>query len=286
MTKELSKAEAIIQRIMAQSVPSQGQLLHPLNSVKAAKKNESKQITLADGKKAHIPTDVSSWAPKHFVDYFAQRYQEMTGANYRKIYNVEIGTFVQIGNFLVSNGLDRNIWTKKFIDWAFRHKDEIVLKEGHFTPQEILRQINYFYQQEILPMVEKDVITRDTNDTFLLEEIQQVDSEGKAIDIFMRFGIPTTMTYFANIKGFSLDKIEQAIIQMVKRLSTGDSIEKRQLESILQASIIGSAYPPEFLGLDWRDKVADYIKLYTRETWWRSEDYKVKPLQKYYSLVG
>jgi hypothetical protein len=279
-----SLADDIIKKIMSQAVPSKGELIHPLSNEKV--KKGSKQVTLTDAKNANMPTDVNLWTPKHFVDYFAKRYQEVTGANYRKIYNVEIGTFVKIGDFLVSNGLDRNLWTKKFIDWAFKHKDDITHKEGHFTPQEILRQINYFYQQEILPMVEEDEIVRDTQDTLLLEEIQLVDSEGKSIDIFIKFGIPTTTTYYAKIKGIDITTIEEATLKMIKRLSIGGSMEKKQLENILHASVIGSPYPPEFLGLDWREKIAQDIKIYTKEPWWRREDYKGKPLSKYNSLTG
>jgi hypothetical protein len=282
-TPDTSYAEAIIKRIMESSVPADGQLTHPFKI--DADKKENKQVTLADARNFKFPMDVKSWSPKMFVDYFAQKYQEEVNVNYRKMYKSDIMIIRKMGDFLVSNGLERNTWVKKLIDWAFRHRQQIINKEGHFTTQEVLRQINYFYQQEILPKVEENEIDRDTTDTLLLEEIQEADSSGKITEVFVRFGIPVALTYLVKIKKMNEDNLIKATEQRIKLLSSGSSLEKEQLEKMLHSSVIGSPYPDDFIGLDWRENFSSYINKYIKESWWRQEDYKGKPLTKYYSLI-
>lgn len=283
---EAAKKDAtqeLINRIMNEGVPAAGQLIHPLN---AAKNEKKKQMNLNDVKKnVGFPSDVKAWTPKLFVDYFAQRYQEVTGANYRRVYKADIKLIQDMGDFLVSNGLERNMWTKKLLDWAMKHREEIVRLEGHFTPQEILRRINHFYQEQVLPQVEQGDIIRDTHDTILLEEIQKADADGRTTEIFNRFGIPVSATYFVKTKGFKEETVIKAVEERIKTLSSGSASDKEDLYKMLHASIVGSPYPSEFYCLDWRDKFSSYIKEHKKETWWRTNDYKGKPLPKYYSLI-
>lgn len=279
-TVDKDKVNEIIKRVMSQPVPEQGQLVHPVTD------HTRKQVTLEDARKANIPMDIKVWTPKHFVDYFAQQYQNTMGGNYRKVYKSDIMIITQIGDFLVSNGLERNTWTRKAIDWGVKNKDYIIAHEGHFTLQEIYRQVNYFYQQEILPKVENDTIERDTEDTVLLEEIQLADEAGKIPEIFSKFGIPVAVTYLVNIRNVNEEKLMQATNLRLKSFVNGSALEKKQLEQILQASVIGSPYPENFCGLDWREQFKNHTRNYTKEPWWRNEDYKGKPLMKYYSLIN
>ena len=274
-------AEEIVKRIMKDPVPMQGQLIHPIKKID--KKKEPTNLDMS--KKFPFPLDINLWTPKMFVDYFAQKYNEETGGNYRKVYRSDMMLVQQIGDFLVSNGMERNYWTKRLLDWSVKHKDEIIRRERHFTLQEVLRQVNYFYQQEVLPKVEEDEIERDTQDTLLLEEIQKADEDGKITEVLIRFGIPVTITYLVNFRNVPLEKIIKATEDRLSSLSGGSILEKKQLEKIAQSSVIGSPYPAEFLCLDWRDLYSLYIGKYHKELWWRFEDYKGKPLQKYYSLV-
>lgn len=273
--------DEIVRRIMQQPIPLAGQLTHPLH--KEPKK--TKQLTVTDIRNFSFPIDINAWNSKMFVDYFAKKYQEVTNANYRRVYRSDIMIIQNMGDFLVSNGLDRNKWTKRLIDWAVNNKDEIIRREGHFTLQEVLSQINYFYQQEVLPRVEDDAIERDTQDTVLLEEIQKADAEGRITQVFARFGIPVAITYLVKVRDVDEDAIIDATEQRLKTLCAGSVLDKEQAEKIFQASIIGSPYPEEFLLLDWRSKFKEYTKPYTKQLWWRPEDYKGKPLAKYYSLL-
>jgi hypothetical protein len=278
----MGKIDDIVKKVMQEPVPMNGQLIHPMRS---GSKHKIKQVTIADAKSLNLPTDVKFWTPKSFVDYFAKKYQESFDANYRKVYRSDMMLVQNMGDFLVSNGLDRNSWTKKLIDWGFRRRDEILRKEHHFTLQEVLRQINYFYQQEVLPKVEENEIERDTQDTVLLEEIQKADEDGKITEVFVRFGIPVAVTYIVNFRNIPIENIIDATEQRIKLLYNGSTVEKTQLEKILQSSVIGSPYPSGFMALDWRQMFSSFVNKYKTEPWWRDEDYRGKPLQKYYSLI-
>lgn len=278
----------IVKRIMQEPVPAEGQLLHPIKSDAIKKKQEreeKKAINLEDAKNFKFPFDVNTWTPKIFVDYFASKYSTETGGVYRRVYRSDIMIVQQIGDFLVSNGLERNLWTKKFIDWGFKNREEILKRERHFTLQEVIHQINYFYQREILPKVEEDEIERDTQDTVLLEEIQKADESGKITEVFIRFGIPVAVTYLVNFRNIDEAKILKATKDRISALFGGSSVERNQLGKIFQSSIIGSPYPPEFLASDWRERFEAYVVPFKKENWWRDDDYKGKPLPKYYSLI-
>ena len=286
--KKIDVAQEIINRILSQPVPSEGQLKHPIEPKHRVKK-QGGQMTLSDlveKKATTTPDDVRQWTTRTFVDYFAKRFQEETGGNYRRIYKADCQVFGQMGKFLASNGLERGEWTKRLIDWGFERRENIAARTGHFTPQGILRLINHFYQEEILPKVEIGEVERfATSDESLLEEIQQADSEGRATEILARYGLPVTLTYFVYVKKLRKEVALAGVGQRLVAMSKGTPQDREQLERIIHASVIGSPYPKEFLLRDWRTQFPDVAGVFAKETWWRSADYKGKYLPKYASLI-
>jgi len=279
MRKKVDGTQEIIDRILSSPVPEEGRLVHPLQGTK---RKRSGQVTVNDIK-ADKHADIGDWTTKTFVDYFAVKYQDATGGNYRRVYKVDSPSFQEMLKFFGSNGLDRNVWTKKFIDWAFEHRELILRKHNYMTPQTVLRMINFFYQDEVLPKVEVGDVERDTTDTSLLQEINQAISEGKDTEVFARFGIPVAVTYLVKVRGFNYDRLVGAVEARLKYLAAND---REQLEKIVLQSIIGSPYPDTFLMLGWRDKFALLIRSFKTESWWRDTDYKGKPLPKYEAILG
>lgn len=276
-------AEEIVRRIMSCTVPEKGQLIHPLKSTDT--KKAPRQVKITDASTYGFPSNVDEWKLKNFVDYFAKQYQEATGANYRKSYRADNMIFQLMGDFLVSNGLERNKWLKNFIDWSFKRRTDILRSEGHFTPQEVLRYANYFYQDQVLPKVEQNEIIRDTQDTNMLDEIDKSVSEGKLTEVFCRYGIPAGITYLINVRKMDTDKVIAMVDGKMASLVNGSVLEKELLSKMLQSSIIGSPYPSGYEGVYWRDMFGEYTKTFRKEIWWRENDYKGKPLPKYYSLL-
>lgn len=284
--KKEDLAAEIINRIMSQPVPNEGQLKHPIEPKKRLARQDG-QMTLADlvEKKSVTPDDVRQWTARTFVDYFAKRFQDETGGNYRKIYKSDGQVFGQAMKFMASNGLERGEWTKKLLDWAFVRRESISVRTGHFTPQSILRMINHFYQEEVLPKVEVGEVERtDSPDASLLEEIQQADAEGRATEILARYGIPVTLTYFVRVKGIREEVAVSGVAQRLTAMAKGTPQDREQLERIAHASVIGSPYPGEFLLRDWR-AIFPEAAAFSKETWWRKSDYTGAPLPKYMGIL-
>jgi len=270
----------IINRILTSPVPAEGQLLHPIQSKKRGKKDG--QLTISDvGTKER--SDVTDWTSKDFVDYFANKFQEVLGGNYRRVYRADGTAFQEMLRFFNSNGLDKNEWTKKFIDWAFVHRDLIKRKFGYFTPHTVLRVINYYYQDEILPLVEGEKIQRVVDESSLLDELTEAFSGGKDIEVFAQFGIPITATYMVCVKGVDRNRLIEAVRQRLLILLQSDRGEAKR---IFLKSIINSPYPSSYELLDWRDLYSDVTKAFEVESWWRDNDYRGKPLPKYKELVA
>ena len=114
---------SIIDRILTSPIPAEGQLLHPIQPKKREKKDG--QITLGDVGATKTRTAVEDWNTKDFVDYFANKFQEVTGGNYRRVYRADGTAFQEMLRFFGSNGVEKNEWTKKFVDWSFTKRDLI-----------------------------------------------------------------------------------------------------------------------------------------------------------------
>ena len=285
------KQDALIQeaidRIMSAPVPKKGELNHPLEA-KPREKRQGGQVTFAEimKKESKIPEDVHQWQGRDFVDYFATQYMERTGGNYRKTYRSDCQSVKEANNFLASNGLDQHEWTKKWMDWGFDNREQIMRRESALTLQTLVRQINFFYQDQVLPMVEAGKCDRSYEDgTVLLDEIEEVKKNGTSIDIFEHFGIPIAITYFVQQRNFEEAKIVAAAKDRFSSLKREGAVGRQKLERVFRRSIILSPYPDGFTCRDWRATFSEFIDLFKGEEWWRPEDYKGRALRKYDSLL-
>ena len=272
----------IVARIMSKPVPKQSELSNPFASNKRRKK-----ILLNPEEKADntLPDDVLLWSVKSFVDYFADTYKEKTGGYYKKTYSADNSIFTEIGKFFTSNGLQKQEWTKKFIDWCFENQAYIIGKSGYLLPTSIINYLNHFYQQEVMPKVEEDTIDRSYFESSLLEEIIQVDKDSKASHLFYRFGIPIATTYFLQVKGIKEETVAKGLDFLLNSLSNGDAEQKNTLSVICERSVMKSPYPQEFNYLDWRERYSKISSQYKKENWWRDNDFKGKPLSEYNKLI-
>lgn len=270
----------IINRILTSPVPGEGQLTHPIQSKKREKKEG--QITLGDVD-IKEKNNVADWNSKDFVDYFANKFQEVTNGNYRRVYRADGTAFQAMLHFFASNGLDKSEWTKKFIDWAFSRRDLIHRKFGYFNPHTILNTINYFYQDEILPLIECEKIQRTVEEISLLDELTEAFATGDDIEVFIKYGIPITATYMMHVRNVNGTRLVEAIR---KRLIILLQSDRNEVKKIFHKSIINSPYRPDYELLDWRDIYSDIAKSFELESWWRENDYKGKPLEKYKEIVA
>lgn len=268
----------IINRILTSPIPEDGQLLHP---IQAQKRKKDGQLKLGDVPTTKERKKIEDWNPKDFVDYFANKFQEVTGGNYRRVYRADGTAFQEMLRFFGSNGLEKNEWTKKFIDWSFSRRDVIKRKFGYFDPHTILRVINYYYQDEILPLIDGGKIQRD-EESSLLDELTEAFSSGKDIEVFEQFGIPITATYMIHIRNVDRDRLIEAIRQRLLILMQSNRIDAKK---IFLKSIINSPYRTDFELLDWRNLYSDILKTFEAESWWRDNDYRGVPLKKYKEIV-
>lgn len=273
------KVKDIINRILTSPVPAEGQLLHPIQSKKREKRTG--QLTL-DDINSKQKKSLQEWSSRDFVDYFANKFQETTGGNYRRVYRADGTAFQEMLYFFSSNGLDKNEWTKKFIDWSFVRRMTIIRKFGHFNPHTILRIINYFYQDEIMPLVEEEQIQRTSTDISLTDELTKAFASGKDIEVFIQFGIPITATYMIRTRNVDRERLIDVLRQRFTILMQTDRAE---VKKIFLKSIVNSPYRSDYELLDWRDVFSELVKSFEAESWWRDNDYRGKPLAKYKDIV-
>lgn len=269
----------IINRILTSPIPAEGQLIHPIQS---QKRKKAGQLTIGDVGTVKEKKKIEEWTTKDFVDYFANKFQEVTGGNYRRVYRADGTAFQEMLRFFGSNGLEKNEWTKKFIDWSFARRDTIKRKFGYFDPHSILRVINYYYQDEILPLIDGEKIQRG-DETSLLDELTEAFSSGKDIEVFAQFGIPITATYMVHVRNVDRDRLIEAIRQRLLILIQSN---RNEAKKIFLKSIINSPYGNDFELLDWRDLYSDVVKSFETESWWRDNDYRGIPLKKYKEIIN
>jgi hypothetical protein len=269
---------------MSEPIPEQGQLINPFKK----QRKSSKQVTLDDmlNKRGpqELPENVEEWSGKNFATYFARSYQNATGGNYKITFTSDLPIIKQIGDFIVSNNLPRNQWTKTFIDWAMKNHDRITQKHGYFTLNSVFNSINYFHQEIIL--TGHSIDSPDAEGIAFIETIKEVESAGNVTEIFAKFGIPITITYLIKIAGLDEDKIYSVLDKRLKTLSIGMNGNQLIMERIFKSSIMSSPYPEGFVALDWREKYNTFTSNYYLEAWWRDEDYKGDPQEKYDVLLG
>jgi len=257
----------LVERIAHNQIPNNGKLVNPLAS---NNKKNIKQIVLSDAEE--FPEDISKWNVSMFVDYFSSKYNKEFGAYYHKTYKQDSLVFKQIMDFFKINALDYKKHTKEFVDWAFNNKKEIIRTEGYFTPQDIFRKINMYYQDEILPSIESGKIERRFIDTTLIEELEKAEKEGKITEIFCRFGIPIGITYLVcYAKKIDEERLVMALKDRIESLYKSGDKGRAQIIRMYKQSISRSPYPLKFKCLNWRSIFR--TEGFKDETWWRDYDY-------------
>jgi len=284
MKAKKDRVQIIVESVMSEPIPEPGQLINPFKK----QRKSSKQVTLDDmlNKRGpqELPENVEEWTGKNFATYFARSYQNTTGGNYKITFTSDLPIIKQIGDFIASNGLPRNQWTKTFIDWAMKNHDRITQKHNYFTLNSVFNSINYFHQEIIL--TGNDIDSPDAEGIALIESIKETEIAGNVTEIFAKFGIPITITYLTKIAGLDEDKIYAVLDKRLKTLSIGMNGNNLIMERIFKSSIMSSPYPKGFAALDWRERYNNFASTYYLEAWWRDEDYKGDPQEKYDVLLG
>jgi hypothetical protein len=253
-----------VKGIYMQHVPLQTELVNPFQ----ANKRQRKKPVVKTLKEA--PEELKDWTAKHFTDYFFNEYKRVFDGVYRVTYTSDNKIINIIADFMEDNQLDKNEWTKKFIDWCFINKTLIMQRSGHFLLIEFPHYLNRYYQ---------DVI--NTNSTTPLidiyDEVRNLAKLGRSKELFSKYGIPIVCTYYAQANNISKEDFVSGLNQLFDTLSKGNAAEKKLVSDTFQKSISRSPYVPEFDLLDWREIFIKYTAKYKEETWWRDEDYPGKP---------
>jgi len=253
-----------VKGIYMQHVPLQSELVNPFQ----ANKRQRKKPVVKTLKEA--PEDLKDWTAKNFTDYFLNEYKKAFDGVYRVTYTSDNKIINIIADFMEDNKLDKNEWTKKFIDWCFINKTVIMQRSGHFLLMEFPHYLNRYYQ---------DVI--NTNSTTPLidiyDEVKNLAKLGRSKEMFSKYGIPIVCTYYANTQKISKEDFISGLNQLFLTLSKGNAEEKKLIADTFQKSVSRSPYLPEFEMLDWREIFINYTAKYKEETWWRDEDYPGNP---------
>lgn len=269
MTKNNDPTYEFVRSIYMKNVPLQSELSNPFSSNKRQRKNP-----LAIKEIKERPDNVLEWTTKHFVDYFADNYKEVFKGSYKVTYTSDNKIINIICEFMDDNLLNKNEWTKKFIDWCFLNKEVIMKKSGHFLLMEFPHFLNRFYQ---------DVIMTNTVNSQIevFTEIDTLAKGGRSKEIYSKYGIPVACTYYANYRNVPKNDLIDGTKIFLSRLSSGGADEKKLLSDIIQKSISRSPYLPEFELLDWRALFSEIVDKFKEETWWRDQDYPGNPRFKY-----
>jgi len=253
-----------VKGIYMQHVPLQSELVNPFQ----ANKRQRKKPVVKALKEA--PEDLKDWTAKHFTDYFFSEYKKAFDGVYRVTYTSDNKIINIIADFMEDNKLDKNEWTKKFIDWCFVNKTIIMQRSGHFLLMEFPHYLNRYYQ---------DVINTNSSAPLIdiYDEVKQLAKLGRSKELFSKFGIPVVCTYYANTQNISKEDFISGLNQLFATLSKGNAEEKKLIADTFQKSVSRSPYLPEFEMLDWREIFVKYTAKYKEETWWRDEDYPGNP---------
>lgn len=253
-----------VKSIYLQHIPQQSELSNPFN----ANKRQRKRTLVTKSKE--IPNDISTWTPKHFSDYFGAEYKRVFDGVYKITYISDNKIVNIILEFMIDNGLEKNEWTKKYIDWCFLNKSLILQRSGHFLLTELPNFLNRYYQ---------DVINTNAAVTLLdiFPDVHALAAEGKSKELFSKYGIPIACTYYSTYKNINNEQLIAGLKKLMLQLSRGNAQEKKLLSDIIQKSISRSPYSENFKILDWREIFEHEISKYKSEPWWRAEDYPGQP---------
>ena len=243
-----------VKGIYMQHVPLQTELSNPFQ---ANKRQRKKPIVKAI---KEAPDELKDWTAKNFTDYFFNEYKRVFNGVYRVTYTSDNKIINIIADFMEDNQLDKNEWTKKFIDWCFINKTVIMQRSGHFLLIEFPHYLN-----RSAPLID------------IYDEVCSLAKLGRSKELFSKFGIPIVCTYYAHTNNISKEDFVSGLNQLFETLSKGNAAEKKLIADTFQKSISRSPYLPEFNLLDWREIFVKYTAKYKEETWWRDEDYPGKP---------
>jgi hypothetical protein len=169
------------------------------------------------------------------------------------------------------NLLEKNEWTKKFIDWSYLNKDSLIQKCGFFLLPNLRQFLNRFYQEVAISSNQNQKLID------IYDEVVDLDKKGRSKEIYSKYGIPIASTYFSNKRNIPNNSIISGLEQLFSNLSTGTQEQKQLLADIFQKSISRSPYLEDFVLLDWREQFKDFLEKYKEEPWYREEDYPGSP---------
>ena len=220
-----------VKGIYMQHVPLQTELSNPFQ---ANKRQRKKPIVKAI---KEAPDELKDWTAKNFTDYFFNEYKRVFNGVYRVTYTSDNKIINIIADFMEDNQLDKNEWTKKFIDWCFVNKTVIMQRSGHFLLIEFPHYLNRYYQ---------DVIHTNSSAPLIdiYDEVCSLAKLGRSKELFSKFGIPIVCTYYAHTNNISKEDFVSGLNQLFETLSKGNAAEKKLIADTFQKSISRSPYLP------------------------------------------
>ena len=253
-----------VKGIYMQHIPLQTELVNPFQANKRQRKKPVAKVL------KEAPEELKDWTAKNFTDYFFNEYKRVFSGVYRVTYTSDNKIINIIADFMEDNQLDKNEWTKKFIDWCFLNKAVIMQRSGHFLLIEFPHYLNRYYQDVIYTNSSTPLID-------IFDEVRTLAKLGRSKELFSKYGIPIVCSYYAHANNISKEDFISGLNQLFETLSKGNAEEKKLISDTFQKSISRSPYLPEFDLLDWREIFIKYTAKYKEETWWRDEDYPGKP---------
>lgn len=259
----------MVREVYMRIVPSQSEIANPFSANKRKRKT-----SLVPKTPNELPEELSEWTNRHFVDYFAEQYKKYLNGTYKKTYSSDSTFINQIFEFMEANELNRNEWTRKFIDWCFLNKEMVSRKTGSFLLINLKDHLNTFFQQVISKNRESAVAID------IFHELQEMDKNGRTKEIFTVYGIPIAATYFHNHKNVSLKSLQSGLKQLFESYLKGDQEQQGLLMKTVQRSINRSPYLNDFVLLDWREVFPEVVNKFNKEPWYRDVDYTGNPQYK------
>ena len=251
-------------------VPLQSELTNPFKPKSRGKRSSLLPKSIQEG-----DVDYLKWNSRDFVDYFSIEYKKILGGIYKKTYASDCSFMNEIIEFMDANELDKNEWTKKFIDWCFLNKDYITSTTGSFLLSTIKKQLNSFYQQ----VIAENKKSRPVIDIY--DELVDMIDKGKTKEVLAIYGIPIVSTYVHNFKNVSDANVKAGLRKLFISLIEGDADTQKLLTKIVQRSINRSPYPELFTLTDWREEYPELVELFKNELWWKDVDYNGSFQYKY-----
>lgn len=252
----------LVTEIYKMNVPLQSEIANPFTANKRARKKSlvpKQEITISD--------DVSSWSTRTFVDYFSEQYKKNIGGYYKKTYSSDCSVINEIFDFMNSNDIDEKIWTKKFIDWCFLNKENILKKCESFILLNLRSFLNIYFQNSIKNKA-KSISAIPIYDDFV-----SMVNDGKSKELFSIYGIPISATFFINKQNIDEKNLKQGLSQLINKLLKGNAEEQQLLAKMVQRSINRSPYIEGFKLVDWRNEFPELRQKFSAEVWWREKDY-------------